>query len=169
MERASESFGILIVCTGNICRSAMAHGILARMVEDSGRADISVSSAGTMATPGFRVSTGAAETARRRGIDIGAHRAQLLTRELAAGADLVLVMEASHLYETLRVAPEAKGRVFLLTQFARETLPDDGDPFDVADPLGGSEQVYEDCFDEIEGHLRRAFPSIVRMTEARAR
>lgn len=147
----------------------MAEGILRRILDESGSADVLVASAGTMASPGYRASTGAAETARGRGIDIGGHRAQLLTRDLLAESDLVLVMETVHLYEALRIAPEGKGRVFLLSQFAREALPDDGGPFDVADPLGGPSEIYEVCFDEIEAHLRRALPAILRAAEEKRR
>jgi len=169
MERTSDSLRILIVCTGNICRSAMAEGILRRIVEESGRSDIAVSSAGTMAAEGYRASTGAVETALARGIDLGTHRARLLTRDLLAGSDLVLVMETSHLYEAARVTPEARGKIFLLSQFGRDALPDDAEPFDVADPLGGSQEIYAACYVEIEAHLRRAMPEIVRMAEEKKR
>jgi protein-tyrosine phosphatase len=109
---------------------------------------------------GARASSGAAEAARENGIDIAGHRSRLLTPEIVDESDLILVMEVAHLYETQRVAPRAKGKTFLLSQYGRPGLSEDGGELDVADPLGGARDRYRECFDEIRGHLERAMPAI---------
>src|SRR5437879_8944326 len=83
---------ILLVCTGNICRSPLAAALLERALVERGIEGLAVASAGTGAWDGAPVSEGAYLVGLERGLDLSGHRARLLTRELVDGADLILTM-----------------------------------------------------------------------------
>src|SRR6266704_5323123 len=87
---------ILLVCTGNICRSPLAAALLERALVERGIEGIAVASAGTGAWDGAPVSEGAYLVGLERGLDLSGHRARLLTRELVQAADLILTMARHH-------------------------------------------------------------------------
>src|SRR5437879_12640152 len=83
---------ILLVCTGNICRSPLAAALLERALNERGLDAIEVSSAGTGAWDGAPVSEGAYLVGLERGLDLSGQRAQLLTRQMVDEADLILTI-----------------------------------------------------------------------------
>jgi protein-tyrosine phosphatase len=111
---------ILVVCTGNICRSPMAEGLLRSALDRrlDGRAP-DVGSAGTIAIDGAPAMPESIEAARERGVDIRAHAARLLTPELIDGADLVVTMAAEHREAVQRLVPGAAARTFTLKELTR--------------------------------------------------
>jgi len=89
--------GILVVCSGNICRSPIAEGLLRRALERRlDRAAPPVGSAGTIAVDGAPAMPESIEAARERGADIRAHAARHLTPALIEDADLIVGMAAEH-------------------------------------------------------------------------
>jgi arsenate reductase len=77
---------VLFVCLHNAGRSQMSEALFERAA--AGRH--TAASAGT--TPAERVHPEVAEVMRELGIDLTGHRPQLLTRELAGQADVVVTM-----------------------------------------------------------------------------
>jgi protein-tyrosine phosphatase len=166
---------VLLVCTGNICRSPMAAGLL----EERGRmlpAPLRVRSAGIAAARGQPPTSEAAAAIAELGADILSHRSAQLGPE-AAQADLVLAMAAGHREEIRRRAPQASARTFTLKELAgllrKLPLPDQppsrkaalariaeadrlraaGPPegeTDVSDPLGLSLEAYRAAAWEID-------------------
>ena len=135
---------ILLVCTGNICRSPLAEALLRRDLTARGFPEIEVGSAGTGAWDGAPASEGAYLVGLERGLDLSGHRARLLTRELVEGADLVLTMARHHRARVEELGGE--GRVFVLGEYAGR----DGEDAEVSDPFGGDLDVYRDTCAELE-------------------
>src|SRR5215467_7013246 len=136
---------ILFVCTGNVCRSPMAEGIMRHAVQSRG--DCRVLSAGLGAIEGQPPSPYAIQAVRELGIDISGQRSRVLTPDLISQADYIFGMTHSHIDTVMLLYPHAAEKTFLLREFD-ETL----DLFekDISDPIGGSYDVYLDCRDQIE-------------------
>jgi len=64
---------ILVVCTGNICRSPMAQGLLRSELEARSIADVTVESAGISGWDGAAATPEAVEALGELGIDIATH------------------------------------------------------------------------------------------------
>jgi protein-tyrosine phosphatase len=113
---------VLVVCTGNICRSPMGELLLRDGVNGLSVAERSVviGSAGTYpGHAGEPMQPGAAEVMRERGISPEAFRATALTASLVDQADLVLTAERSHRAAVVRLAPSAVQRTFTVVEFGR--------------------------------------------------
>ena len=147
---------ILLVCTGNIGRSPLAAALLQRALAQRGIDGLDVASAGTGAWDGAPVSEGAYLVGLERGLDLSAHRARLLTRELVEEADLILTMARHHRARVDELGGET--RVFVLGEYAGR----EGDAAEVSDPFGGDLEVYRDTCVELEALIDTAVERIVK-------
>jgi len=155
---AKSAKHILVVCHGNINRSAFAARLVAQTVGD--HTPVSVSSGGLAALPGSPSPPHALHTARGLGVDLSSHASAVLTAESVANADLIFVMDIPQVVAMRKRFPQARRRTFLLT-----CLAPDG-PLEIDDPDGGDASVFQTCFDDIS----RAVRPIVRvLTDARGR
>lgn len=134
---------VLFVCTGNICRSPLAASLLERALKEHGL-EVTVTSAGTGAWDGAPASEGAYLIGLEHGLDLSAHRARLLSRELVEQADLILTMARHHRARVDELGGE--GRVFVLGEYAGR----EGDDVEVSDPFGGKLEVYRDTCAELD-------------------
>ena len=146
---------ILVVCTGNSCRSVMAKGLLKDRLRD--RKEVMVISAGVAALPGLRPTRETIEVMARHNIDISSHLTQRLTNEMIEISDLILVMERIHKHEILNRVPNARKRVFLLREYAGVPSGEVVDT-EVPDPISKPMDVYESCFNVI----REAVEEVVK-------
>ncbi len=140
------NFTILFVCSGNTCRSPMAQGlcrkVLPRLIgcreEDLPGLKINIASAGTFAMWNLPPSRTAAAVMKKMGIDMSDHRSQPVTATLASQADIIFVMSPEHKDFICDLVPGAANRVKLLSETG------------VADPIGGSDDVYFKCAQNLE-------------------
>jgi protein-tyrosine phosphatase len=180
---------VLFVCTGNICRSPTAAGLLAAHLEATDPA-VRVDSAGILdlkiPSPPEVIATG-----NDLGIDLANHRGRLLTLSDVKQASLILGMTRKHVREVVMMDPSAWTRTFTLPELVRrgqmmrprdagQSLQDwlvfvqhgrrmvdlqgKSREDDIADPLGGSMRGYRVASETIAGLVselvRLAWPDL---------
>jgi protein-tyrosine phosphatase len=112
---------IIILCTGNICRSPMAAAVLESALADGRETSaaghdgvVAVSSAGLGALVGYPADDCAIRLLHARGLDISTHRARAFDGALGLAHDLILTMTLEQRYHVERRWPLLQGRVFVL-------------------------------------------------------
>ncbi len=130
---------ILCVCTGNICRSPYAEGLLSRALPD-----VRVSSAGIGAVVGGRMPEAAAQIAARQGLSLDDHRGRQVTTPIIRENEVVLVMEQGQKQWLADRFPESRGRVFMISHWQ--------DQQDVPDPYRHSAAFFDTVFTTLEAY-----------------
>lgn len=143
---------IMFVCTGNICRSAMAHYLLVKKLEDAKREDIKVYSCGIYAETGDGPTTEALNVMKNWGIDISKHRAINIRNSNIREMDLILCATNSHKIAVLNMYPELEGKVYTLKEYVGYNK-EYHKKIDLDDPWGYGEDVYRFCALEIDDCL----------------
>lgn len=151
---------ILLVCTGNTCRSPMAAALMRKKIAErfGGQGDsvpVSVASAGISASPGDPASVGARNAIRSYGMSLDRHQSTQIHSYMVEQADLVLVMGHRHRNVLCSQWPEYSDKIFLLS----------GDDSEISDPFGGPNEVYQHCAKQLDRHtsswVERLDPSSV--------
>lgn len=156
----SREFRVLVVCSGNTCRSPLAAAILAESIaKQPALANVQVSSAGTSAWDGSPVSEGSYLVGLERGLDLGGHRARLLTRELVNESDLILTMTAAHLQRVFDLGGRDKAAT--IVEYAGAEGAND-----IPDPFGGDVAEYRAAAGLIE---RLIEPVVARLKSEAAK
>lgn len=158
--QALSQFLILLVCTGNTCRSPMAAAlmqkkVLARFGGAIESVPICIASAGVSAALGDPASQGARHAIRKYGLTLESHESTQVHSYMIEQADLVLVMGHRHRSVLRSQWPEYSEKIFMLA----------ADEGDISDPFGGPVEVYEHCAKQLDRHtsywVDRLDPSIV--------
>src|ERR687895_291198 len=106
---------VLVVCTGNVCRSPVAEGLVrAAMQARFGASAPTVASAGVAGGEESGADPHSVTALAERGIDIASHRGRRVAARDVADATLVLAMAQEHREELARIAPDAVDRTFTL-------------------------------------------------------
>ena len=153
-------YAVLFVCTGNICRSPTAHGVLAQQLERAGlAARVHVDSAGTHGYHrGDPPDERSQDHAARRGYDLSALRARQVAAEDFEQYDLILSMDGGHLELLAERCPDVHQHK--LQRFTAYCSRHTGR--DVPDPYYGGARDFEHVLDLVEEgctellrHIRR--------------
>jgi protein-tyrosine phosphatase len=115
-----ETFAVLLVCTGNVCRSPTAEYLLSTRYS---ALPMSFSSAGTATTPGQPMQPQALQVATDLGAEPGitSHKSRQLSAEMIADADLVIAMARDNRRQIAQLSPSASRKLFTLRELARIT------------------------------------------------
>ncbi|MCD5992708.1 low molecular weight phosphotyrosine protein phosphatase [Pseudomonas sp. CDFA 602] len=141
---------VLVVCVGNICRSPMAVAMLEQRLA---AAEVRVRSAGIAALTGSTMDTLAKAVLQSHRVPVSRHEARQVTRLLLREADLILLMEHAHMLKILALAPEVRGKTFLIGKWQQP--PEVADPYQR--PKSAFEQTYQHlsrCVDDWLPHLQ---------------
>ena len=146
-----SSLIVLLVCTGNTCRSPMAEVMSRKLIADRlgcsenelGEHGVITMSAGLSAMMGARPSPEAVDVMAGMGLRLADHGSQPLTTQLVRHADIIWTMTRSHREAIVAQWPEAASRTTVLAS----------DGTDVADPIGGPIEYYQQCAEQIKKFL----------------
>ena len=147
---------IVFVCTGNICRSPMAEGLLRHRWPESGEEALAVSSMGTHGLDQAPAQPFARQVCEAHGIDIAAHRSRPLVGDELRQADLVFCMEPAQQAFVQTFFPWLKDRIHLLAAWPGKPTRKSVIP----DPMGAPLGAYEAAFDRIQRHIDRILPEL---------
>jgi len=129
---------IMVLCTGNICRSPMAEALLRQRLPSRYR----IESAGLGALVGHPADPVACELMAEQGLDISAHRARQVDVTMLRGVDLILVMDQGHRTWMGHDYPQLFGRVHKLLKWSGGG--------DVADPYRQPRAAFEQALQAID-------------------
>lgn len=118
-EVLDSRFQILVVCTGNICRSPLAAAYLQSRFDELSPGRFEISSAGTHGVVDGAVPRQIAHLASDFGLSLDAFRGRVLSAEMLAGADLILTMERRQRSLAVQMEPRSLRRTFTVRELAR--------------------------------------------------
>lgn len=141
---------VMFVCTGNICRSAMAEYLLKKIAKDKGK-QLEISSCGTYASDGDMSTYDAIEVLKDEyGIDMKKHRATNIINANIKNSDIILCATVNHKAFVLQMFPELKNKVYTIKEYSGETSN-----LDIYDPWGCGKEAYRQCASEINQLLNK--------------
>ncbi|EIV3802294.1 protein tyrosine phosphatase [Klebsiella aerogenes] len=128
---------ILVICTGNICRSPIGERLLRRALPEK-----RIDSAGVGALVNHEADASAIRVAEKHGVSLAGHKGTQFTSALGRQYDLLLVMEVSHLEQVSRIAPEVRGKTMLFGHWLNGK--------EIPDPYRKSDEAFNSVYQLIE-------------------
>ena len=151
---------ILVVCSGNICRSPYAEAYLRHCLQEISLEDTAVDSAGILGIVGSPASPETVEVAQESGLELNSHQSKGINFDRVDEADIILVMEEMHRSALAERYPEDEAKVFLLSEF-HPSVKDAARAPDIFDPIGLPIEEYRRCFslvrDAMDGFVSSRF------------
>ncbi|EMM0379274.1 protein tyrosine phosphatase [Pluralibacter gergoviae] len=128
---------ILVICTGNICRSPIGERLLRAALPYK-----KIDSAGVGALVNHDADSSAIKVSEKHGLSLEGHKGKQFTSSLGRQYDLILVMERLHIEEVCKVAPELRGKTMLFGHWLQAK--------DIPDPYRKSDEAFESVYQLIE-------------------
>ncbi|WP_304466147.1 protein tyrosine phosphatase [Erwinia sp. JUb26] len=128
---------ILVVCTGNICRSPIAERLLKIKLPNK-----VIESAGTGALVEHPADDSAIAVSQKHNLSLDGHSGQKFTAKLAMKYDLILVMDKGHIEKISQIYPQARGKTMLLGYWLNE--------MEIPDPYRKSLEAFEYVYQLID-------------------
>ncbi len=150
-QLVTEKKMLLFIDTGDNCRCPMAAGYLQRLLDQRGIKYIEIKTAGVMTPTGLLPTPEAVQLLDEEHVNIRRHRSTPLSIDMIKRADLILGMTPFHVQRAIRQAEEARGKTFLLKEYVGR----EGRNTQIADPMGGTLEIFKKCFAEIKASLSR--------------
>ena len=129
----------------------MAYGVMKKLLFEEGITDLDIRTGGVMTVPGLLPTQECRQLLIKDGIDIGTHRSCQLTTDLIKKAALVLCMTSFHVQMALRMTDSARGKTYLLKEYAGSDTKND----QVQDPMGCTLEVYKKVYREIRSACKK--------------
>lgn len=146
---------IMFVCTGNICRSAMAEYMLKDIVHKKNLdTKFYICSSGVFAYNGQQPTDEATQVMEEKGIDISKHRSTNINNSDVLEMNLILCMTYIQKLQIIHRYPELEGKVYTLKEYVVYDNENNKD-INIEDPWGLSIETYRECLAEIEECLNK--------------
>ena len=148
----------LFVCSGNTCRSPIAEGLFRKYLAEKLNCDVDhlekigykAISAGTLGLAGAPATAEAVAACVAKGADITAHISRPLSIELIDQSDLIFAMTDAHRQRVIAFEPQSAEKCMLLVEGCG-----------VPDPIGQTQQVYDDCAEIIEEAIKKRISELI--------
>lgn len=152
---------VLMVCTGNTCRSPMAAALFKQAAQERGIV-VEVDSAGLMASTGEFATYYASVALEEFELDLKEHQSAPVDFSILDAYDFIFTMTNGHKCQIIQLRDDLADRVYVLKEMAHNILQETGKPkeknkgeknvagnFDLSDPYGQSLQAYRHTASEI--------------------
>ncbi len=157
---SNRKYIITFVCSGNICRSPMAEGMLKQKLDkDVLKGKVEINSAGTLNLPTSVASLKAIEVAANHDVNIENHLSRPVSRAIVDQANLIFCLAENHYDFFTKNYPADKDKIHLLKGY------DNSGNFtglSIDDPIGRSTDFYRQIYDEIDKELDRILPGLMK-------
>lgn len=139
----------MFICTGNICRSAMAHWLMVKKLEELNIKNIEVYSCGIYAQDGDTSTYEAKSVMEEYGVNLNKHRATNIRNSNIKQMDLILCATISHKIAVIDMYPELKNKVYTMKEYVNYDRQYH-DKINIKDPWGYDIETYRSCLAEID-------------------
>lgn len=133
---------IMFICTGNICRSAMAHALMQKILEEE-KLSLEVYSSGLYAETGDYATYNAIAAMKEYEVDLSTHKATNTRESNIKEMDLILCATLGHKMMLLQMYPDLAEKIYTMKEYVGDNDKD------IKDPWGYDLETYKNCAKEI--------------------
>lgn len=135
---------VLVICSGNICRSPFAANLLSRLAPRK-----VVKSAGTLQRADRQSPEEAVAAAAGSQIDLSVHRSQIVTSEDLKSSDLVIIFDRNNWLAVRSMCPA------IMSKVAYMGAANPNEPLEVQDPFGRGLDEFYRCYRRLQNLAER--------------